>query len=109
MIIDYERLKNFLADSNLVTAKNLELAQAEAQATGRRLDDVLLKRQLVSEEILAKSKAYILGIPFVDLTAQIVERDVLKIIPEPIARHSNIVAFKKTDNNLEVAMLDPAD
>ena len=35
--------------------------------------------------------------------------DVLKIIPEQIARSHNIVAFNKKDNNLEVAMLDPED
>ncbi|MEK7078315.1 MAG: hypothetical protein AAB911_01985, partial [Patescibacteria group bacterium] len=109
MVIDYERLKTFLADSNLVTPQNLQLAEADSKETGRRLDEVLLKRNLVSEEILAKSKAYILGIPFVDLSNQTVDPEILKIIPEPIARRSNIVAFKKTANNLEVAMLDPAD
>ena len=109
MIIDYDRLKTFLADSNLVTPQNLQLAEADSKETGRRLDEVLLKRNLVSEEILAKSKAYILGIPFVDLSNQTVDPEILKIIPEPIARRSNIVAFKKTANNLEVAMLDPAD
>ena len=35
--------------------------------------------------------------------------EVLHIIPEPIARKQNIVAFRKTDRNLEVAMLDPED
>ena len=33
----------------------------------------------------------------------------LNIIPEPIARKNNIVAFRKTGRNLEVAMLDPGD
>ncbi|MEQ1561636.1 MAG: GspE/PulE family protein, partial [Nitrospira sp.] len=33
----------------------------------------------------------------------------LSLIPEPIARNHNIVAFKKTDTALEVAMLDTED
>ena len=31
------------------------------------------------------------------------------MIPEPIARNHNIVAFGKDENNLEVAMLDVED
>jgi len=58
---------------------------------------------------LIKMEAYILGIPFVSLEKEKVEDDVLKIIPEPIARSNNIVAFRKKGKDLEVAMLDPED
>jgi len=45
----------------------------------------------------------------VNLEKEIIPPDVLKIIPEPIARSHNIVAFRKKGNTLEVAMLDPED
>ncbi len=109
MKIDVPKLKKFLADSSLVTSKNLDLAEAETTETGRSFDSVLLRRGLIDAEILIKSEAYVLGIPFVVLTNQTIDSEILKIIPEPIARNNNIVAFRKTDNNLEVAMLDPAD
>jgi type IV pilus assembly protein PilB len=35
--------------------------------------------------------------------------DILSLIPETIARTHNIIAFKKTDDTLEVAMLDTED
>jgi hypothetical protein len=54
-------------------------------------------------------QAYILGIPFVDLKSEKLPFEVLSLIPEPIARNHNIVAFKKTDTALEVAMLDTED
>jgi len=38
-----------------------------------------------------------------------VPKEVLEIIPEPIARAHNIVAFRKKGRELEVAMLDPED
>ncbi len=109
MQIDFEKLKKFLVDSNLISAKNLELAEADVKETGRRLDEVLLRRNLVSEEMLAKAKAYVVGIPFVDLTSENISPEVLKIIPEAIARRNNIVAFRQSGNVLEVAMLDPED
>ncbi|MEZ4200177.1 MAG: hypothetical protein R3B69_01055 [Candidatus Paceibacterota bacterium] len=31
------------------------------------------------------------------------------MIPEPVARNHNIIAFKKNSDSLEVAMLDTAD
>lgn len=109
MTLDWTKLKKFLVESNLVSAKNLELCEADEKETGRRLDEVLLRRNLVSEEMLAKAKAYVLGIPYIDLAQEKVEPEVLKIIPEQIARASNIVAFRQTGQNLEVAMLDPND
>ncbi|MEK7209369.1 MAG: ATPase, T2SS/T4P/T4SS family, partial [Patescibacteria group bacterium] len=109
MTLDLDKLKKFLVDSKLVDPKNLELAEAAVKETGRRLDEVLLRRNLVSEEILAKAKAYVLGIPYIDLTNQKIDSEVLRIIPEQIAHNSNIVAFRQTGRELEVAMLDPND
>ncbi|MBI4119856.1 MAG: type II/IV secretion system protein [Parcubacteria group bacterium] len=109
MQISPEKLKKFLTDSGLVTEKNWDLAAAEAKETGRRAEEALLKRNLVSEEILLKAKAYLLGIPFVDLANEVIDPELLRIIPEAIARHNNIAAFRKSGGNLEVAMLDPDD
>jgi type IV pilus assembly protein PilB len=51
----------------------------------------------------------VLGIPFVNLRNQKIPFETLSLIPEPIARTHNIVAFKKSDTGLEVAMLDVND
>jgi len=109
MILDIERLKKFLIDSELITPQTLKLVESDIKETSRKFEDVLIRRNLVSEEILAKAKAYVLGIPFVDLSREIIDPEILKIIPEPIARRNNIVAFRKHGNSLEVAMLDPSD
>jgi type IV pilus assembly protein PilB len=51
-------------------------------------------------------QAYVLGIPFVDLKARTIPFEILSLIPEPVARTHNVVAFKRNDDSLEVAMLD---
>ena len=73
------------------------------------MGEVLIAEGLISQEELIKMEAYILGTPFVNLEKEIVPPEVLMIIPEPIARSHNIVAYKKKGNELEVAMLDPED
>ena len=54
-------------------------------------------------------QAHILGIPFVSLADVKIDFSVLSLIPEPIARTHNVVAYKKGDDSLEVAMLDTND
>jgi len=109
MEIDPQQLKKFLLDTGLVTERQFEEAQKKAEKSGQKIGEVLVLDGLVNQEELAKLQAYILGIPFVNLEKEIVPSDVLKIIPEPVARSHNIIAFRKRGQNLEVAMLDPED
>ncbi len=109
MRVEPQRLKAFLSDTGLVSEKDFDQAQKRAQKTKQPLDDVLISEGLVSEEELIKLKAYILGIPFVNLEKTMIDPNILRIVPEPIARAHNIVAFRKQEKELEVAMLDPQD
>jgi type IV pilus assembly protein PilB len=109
MKIDAKRLKAFIIDAGLVTEAQFEKALKKSKKTRKRVEDILVSDGLVNQEDLTKLKAYILGIPFVNLKKEVVNPDILKIIPEPIARSHNIISFRKEGNNLEVAMLDPED
>ncbi len=109
MEVEPQRLKAFLLDAKLVEEEQFEKANQIAKGTGQKVGDVLVSEGFISEEQLIKLEAYILGIPFVDLEKEKIDLDVLRIIPEPIARSNNIVAFRKKEKNLEVAMLDPED
>ncbi len=109
MHIDDAQLENFVIDSGLVSGKELEGIKHAAKEKNERLGKLLVTRGLLTEDDLRRMQAYILGIPFVDLKNQKLDFSVLSLIPEPIARNHNIVAFKKTKDTLEVAMLDTED
>ena len=109
MRVEPQQLKAFLLDSGLVAEEQFEKALKKAKETRQKVEDVLVSEGLISQEELIKLEAYILGIPFVNLEKEVVAPEILKIIPEPIARRHNIIAFRKKLNNLEVAMLDPED
>jgi len=109
MLIEPNQLKAFMIDADLIEEKIFDEILKESQETGKKLEDILIARKIISKEDLTKLKAYILGIPFINLEKEIIPQEVLKIIPEPIARTHNIVAFRKTGNKVEVAMLDPED
>ena len=58
------------------------------------MGEVLLEKKLIDEIKLRKLYAYILGIPFVNLEKESIPTEILQIIPEPIAKKYNIVAFE---------------
>lgn len=109
MQIDAAQLKAFLLDAGLVKPAALKKAEQDAASTGISLRDALLNAGQVKEEEIRRLEAYILGIPFVDLSHEIIPSEMLRIIPEPIARTHNIIAYRKSGKDLEVAMLDPDD
>ncbi|MFC1721221.1 GspE/PulE family protein [Patescibacteria group bacterium] len=109
MRVEEKQFKKFLIDSGLVSEKDVSDAEKSAAKKGKTLKHVLLAEQGVSEDELRRIEAYVLGIPFINLKDHKIDFEVLSMIPEPIARKHNIVAFKKTDDALEVAMLDTDD
>ncbi|HYC83173.1 MAG TPA: GspE/PulE family protein [Candidatus Paceibacterota bacterium] len=109
MRIDALQLKNFLLDTGLIPKKELESLYEEVNESAEKFADALLASGKISEDDLRRAKAYLLGIPFVDLKREKIAKEILSLIPEPVARKHNIVVFRKGDRDLEVAMLDPED
>jgi type IV pilus assembly protein PilB len=109
MHVSEGELKEFILDSGLVSKKEIDAAAEDAQGRGMPLGDTLVSRGSLSEDALRRIQAYTLGIPFVNLKEHKIPAEVLALIPEPIARTHNIVAYKKEGDSLEVAMLDVED
>jgi type IV pilus assembly protein PilB len=109
MHVSEGELKEFIIDSGLVARKDIDDADKEAKERKQSLGDILVSRGALTEDTLRRIQAYVLGIPFINLKEHRIPIDVLSLIPEPIARTHNIVAFKKTGDSLEVAMLDVDD
>ncbi len=109
MHVSEGELKEFIIDSGLVAKKEIDAADEEAKKRGQPLGDILVSRGSITDDALRRIQAYVLGIPFVNLKEYPIPADVLALIPEPIARTHNIIAFKKEGDSLEVAMLDVED
>lgn len=111
MIIQTKQLKDFLLDSALITESDYESAVEEAGRSKNKLTPghVLINNGKISENDFRRAEAYVIGIPFVSLKDQKIDPNVLALIPEPVARKNNAIAFRKTGDNLEVAMLDIKD
>jgi len=109
MHIEEKQLKEFILDSGLVSRADLTKAEKKSKDDGIPVGKILVTEGKLTEDDLRRMQAYILGIPFVDLKGQRLDFEILSLVPEPIARNHNIVAFRKTGESLEVAMLDTED
>lgn len=103
------QLKTFIIDSGLVSRKDFELAEKTATEKGQPLSDALVSGGVLSEDDLRRMQAHILGIPFISLAGMKIDFAVLSLIPEPIARKHNVIAYKRSGDTLEVAMLYTSD
>ncbi|TSC86946.1 MAG: putative type II secretion system protein E [Parcubacteria group bacterium Gr01-1014_8] len=109
MYISDTHLKSFLADANLVSQKDFDVAELEAKESGKTIGDILVGKGSIGEDELRRTYAYILGIPFVSLVGTNIPYETLALIPEPVARRNNIISFSHKGDELEVAMLDTDD
>lgn len=109
MQINEEQLKKFILESGLVSKSDIEDAIKKAEDKKQKIGNVLISDGKISETDLKRMEAFVLGIPFISLNNEKIDFSVLSLIPEPIARNYNIVAYKKSEKSLEVAMLDVDD
>lgn len=109
MKVEPKKLLKFILDAGLINETQLTQVLKKSEASGKEAGEILVADKLINKKELIKIEAYLLGIPFINLENEVIAPEVLRIIPESIAKAHNIVAFRKKDNNLEVAMIDPED
>jgi type IV pilus assembly protein PilB len=110
MRLDNAELKEMLVDSGLVPEDKFEMALVESTSSKVSLEEVLIGENLVPDEYFGQIVAEKIGFPFVQLENQDVPDHVLRIVPERVARRSNVVAFGKDEKGrIKLGMTDPTD
>lgn len=109
MRIKDEQLKRFILDAGLITKADIAAAEKIAKDEQRTLAEALISHGHMTEDDMRRVESYVLGIPFVSLKDVKIDFQTLTLIPEPVARKHNIIAYKQNEDSLEVAMLDTAD
>lgn len=109
------RIADTLVEKLLTASGQIDKAQLatlhEQEATDKKpLQDLVIKNNLLSEKDLTKLYAEEIEVPFVELNAREIKLEVLKQLPERIARQYNAVVFDVDPKGMKlVAMEDPDD
>ncbi|MCD6177878.1 type II/IV secretion system protein [bacterium] len=109
MLFGIQKFKKMLVEPGFVSEKDFQSALKEAKEKNLALEEVLVKKNIISDKELGLLIAEELGCPFVDLRKESISPDVLKIIPELVAKMQQVIVFDKTKEGLKVAMANPRD
>ena len=102
-----KRFGDILVDGGLITATQLQQALAYSREHDVKLGSALQQLGFVEESAVAHTLAKQLKIPFVDLGRIVIDPEVVKRIPEILARKYKVIAIGRKDGQLLVAFADP--
>ncbi len=94
-------LSEGLADPNLVAT-----IKAQAEAEGKRALTELEARKIISNDMVARATAAIIGVPYVELKNITIDQDTLTKIPGEASSRVLAVPLGEKDGMLNVAMVD---
>jgi type IV pilus assembly protein PilB len=102
-----KRFGDILVEGGLITATQLQQALVLSKEEGIKLGLALLRLGFVDENAVAKTLAKQLKLPFVDLGKIVIDPDVVRLVPEILARKHKVIAIGRKDGQLLVAFADP--
>jgi len=108
--ISPQQLKKRLVDDNLITPEKFDDALTEAERKNQNLIDVLVSRRVADYSYLQNVVASILGVELANLNSRPIKKDLVKMLPEEVARQRQAIVFdREADGTYSVALADPGD
>ena len=98
-----------LINRNIIDRKKAAELQIEARTSEKRLEELLIEKNLVSEEELFSIKAKILNIPYLKVDREEIDEKLLDIFPKETAEHYKIVPLKKIGEKIQIGAVFPED
>jgi type IV pilus assembly protein PilB len=108
-MIPDEELTKILLEKGLITDSQSEETKVEAKSKGISAYYLLLEKQFIRDEQIAKVFADYYKVPLAPLEKVSIKDEVLNILPELVARSKLAVAFALDAGGIKLAMADPKD
>jgi len=108
MITD-EELTKVLLGKELITDSQAEETKVEAKAKGIPVYYLILEKQILRDAQIAKILADYYKVPLSPLGKISIKEDILKILPEVVARSKVAIVFAKDAQGLKLAISNPQD
>ncbi len=103
-------LEKLLGRASLATPEQVTSLKQEAARSKRTLQETVTDQRITDEKTIIQLFADYASIPYVEIDALNIPKDVLALIPERIARQYNAIIFKVDEDGVRhLAMEDPDD
>ncbi len=104
-----EQTIKLLLEAGLINEEMLAKAKEETKRTGLSLEKSLQKLGFITEEDIVKTRANALRITYMDLEDYQIEGELIKLIPESLARKYKVLPLFKIGDTLNIGMVNPSD
>lgn len=102
-----KRLGEILTELGMIRSEQLEAALKLQEKEKERLGTILVKHHAITERQLMDALSLQLGIDYIDLTKTEIAPNMLRFVPEWLARKMNLVPIRVEKEKLYLAMSDP--
>ena len=109
MPVNRDALIQLIESSGLVKKPDLDDAIKVSSHLGCDISDVLIGRNLISENEYGKILSQYFSVNFVNLDGLEIKPEIISILPEEVSAEKMAVVFDIKDNLLGLAVLDPTD
>jgi type IV pilus assembly protein PilB len=104
-----KRLGELLIDAKKLREEDLHKALTEQRKYGEKLGNVLIRMGLLTEKEIMEAVSKQLGIPIINLFDANLSEELVRLIPENIAKNHMAIPFERNFSVLRLAMVDPLD
>lgn len=102
-----KRLGDLLVESGYIKQEQLEEALRIQKTVDKKLAQILIENDMITEDLMLSALSSQLGIPFIKLSQQYISPAIPQLITEQLARLHCAVPIKLEDTLLTVAVNDP--
>ncbi len=102
-------LGELLLADKIITQEQLDTALDKQEKTGKKLPEVLMDLGYVKEDVLLNTIAKQLHVPFLKLSQFQLKPELIRTLPEALARQFKAIPLEKLQDSYLVAMVDPSD
>lgn len=105
-----EQLKTKLIEEGLITQERFDAIQKEAERKDQNLLALLASEGVAQIAYLQNLVAQTLGVELAALGSRHINEDVLRLLPEEIARQRQVILFdQEPDGTIDAGMIEPND
>ncbi len=110
MRISDSLVEQLLRAHDQLTDEQIDDLREKEKVEKKPLQDIAIASGIISEKELTQSYANEIDIPFIELNTKDIPREVLRLIPERVARQYKVILFGVEDDGSKLlAMEDPDD
>jgi len=108
-VIKKGSIGDLLLKNQFITEQQLQLALIEQKKTGKKLGRVFVELGFIEELNFLRILSQHLKIPLLDVAKYAKKSDVIKKLPEKLARRFRVLLLEDNTHDVLLAMVDPTD